>query len=149
MELGRNMDYYFLIAQVNLASQIAIMVLLLTSYMLKRKGKFFLHGTLMLVAVILNFVSVLLVMGPSLLSLEPVIAASILGKLPIVVLLHAGFGSVAEVLAVYVVTSWRLRADTSHCVKKKRIMRVTLVLWSVALLFGILVYVLLYTDLLL
>ena len=141
------MDFYLLLAQSNLVLQVVILAVLLASYTFKRKGRFLSHGVLMLIALVLNLVSFALVMGPSLISLEPVIMMSTLEKRSIVIVLHATFGAVADVLAVFILASWRLRRGTAYCIRRKKVMRMAFVFWLVALSLGILVYLLQYTDL--
>jgi uncharacterized membrane protein YozB (DUF420 family) len=145
MDVAMSMDV-FLIAQINLVVQVAILVSLFAGLILKKRNKFFLHGTAMLVAVVLNAISFFLVMGPSLLSLGQTVEEHALNRLSLAVLGHASFGSAAEVLGIWLVGSWRLRSSVQGCVRKKRIMLVTIVLWLIAILFGILLFTLLYTT---
>jgi uncharacterized membrane protein YozB (DUF420 family) len=136
----------FLIAQIDLVVQIVILVVLFAGLILKKKSKFFSHGTSMLVAVVLNAIPFFLVMGPSLLSLGQTVREYPLNRLSLVVLGHASFGSVAEVLGIWIVGSWRLRSSVQGCVAKKRFMLVTFALWLTAIFFGILLFTLLYTT---
>lgn len=136
----------FLIAQINLVVQVFILVFLFAGLILKRRNRFFSHGTIMLVAVVLNAISFFLVMGPSLLGLGQTVREHPSNRLSLVVLGHASFGSAAEVLGIWLVGSWRLRSSVQGCVRKKRIMLVTIVLWLIAILFGILLFTLLYTT---
>jgi uncharacterized membrane protein YozB (DUF420 family) len=131
-------------SQVNLGLQVVILVLLLSSYLLKRRRRFFLHGSLMLTAVVLNAVGLLLVMGPSLLSLSVDLFAGLSLVASVVVLIHAVLGSVVLILGIWIVGSWRLRSNVQPCVRKKHVMLVTMVLWITALLLGVYVYTLLY-----
>jgi uncharacterized membrane protein YozB (DUF420 family) len=137
-----------IMVQINLALQIATMALLVVSIVLKRKSKLFADGTAMLVAVILNTVSFLLIMGPSLLNLEQFVVEQPLDRLSMVALAHAAFGSVAEILGIWIVASWHLQASTQNCTGKKKLMRVTFLLWEIALILGVLFYVLLNTAIL-
>ena len=130
----------FALAQINLGLQVFLVFLLLASFVLKKRGRFFLHGGSMLVAVILNAVSFVLVMGPSLRDKRTLIADFPLSRLPMVIVVHAILGSIAEILGIWVVVSWRLRSGTQHCARKRKLMRVTFVLWLIALLLGILAY---------
>jgi uncharacterized membrane protein YozB (DUF420 family) len=139
---------YLEVAQINLGLQISLLFLLILSYLIKRRGKFFAHGSIMLVAVVLNAVSFLLVMGPSLLSLGETVLARASDKLSVVIIAHASLGALAEVLGIWIVGSWRLRSGTEHCVRTKRLMLATFVVWLAALSLGVLLYTLLYTDLL-
>jgi uncharacterized membrane protein YozB (DUF420 family) len=135
------------VVQINLGLQVGLAFLLLSGIFLKRKGVFFWHGVFMLIATGLNAASFLLVMGPSLLGLGTVIVDYPLNRFSLVTVAHASLGSIAEILAVWIVGSWRLRSETQHCVGKKSFMLVTIVLWLIALFLGVLTYVLKYTSL--
>jgi uncharacterized membrane protein YozB (DUF420 family) len=132
------------LSQVNLGLQVVILVLLFSSYLLKRGGKFFVHGRLMLTAVILNLVGFLLVMGPSLVSLTADLFAGLSLVASLIVLIHAALGSIVLILGIWIVGSWRLRSNVQPCVRKKHVMRITIVLWIITLLLGVYVYALLY-----
>ena len=132
------------IAQINLGLQIFLIILLLLSWTLKKKGKFYAHGSMMLIALILNAVSFFLVMGPSLLFWKELVAVIPLSTFSIIIMSHAGLGSLAELLGIYLVASWHLRKSTQNCAEKKRIMDATLVIWLIALYLGVLLYTTLY-----
>jgi uncharacterized membrane protein YozB (DUF420 family) len=132
-----------LIAQVNLGLQIAILAIILIGYILKRKAKFFLHGTSMLIGVVLNFISFLVVMGPSLLSFE-IIWTQPLNKASLIALTHGIIGGTALVSGALIVAFWHLQSSTKNCVKRKKLMRITIVLWTMALVLGIWLYTILY-----
>jgi uncharacterized membrane protein YozB (DUF420 family) len=127
-------------SQVNLVLQIAILILLSIGYMLKRRGNFLGHGRTMLLSLMLNIISFLLVMGPSLVGFSGFLEAEPLAYVSVITLLHAGFGTVAMILAMWVVASWRLRSSTEGCMQRKNTMRITIILWTIALLLGIWVY---------
>jgi uncharacterized membrane protein YozB (DUF420 family) len=132
------------LSQVNLGLQVVVLVLLLSSYLLKRRGRFFLHGSLMLTAVVLNAVGLLLVMGSSLLSLSADSFAGLSLVASVVVLIHAVLGSIVLILGIWIVGSWRLRSNVQPCVRKKRVMLVTIALWIIVLSLGVCVYAPLY-----
>jgi len=98
----------------------------------------------MIVAVALNALSFILIMGPSLFGLGSFIIAQTLDMISIVTVIHGVFGAVTEILGLWVVGIWRLQSSIQKCVRKKRIMRVTLAIWLIALLLGILLYTRLY-----
>jgi len=137
------MDYYILITRINLVFQIVILLLLSASFRLMKRGKFVEHGTAMLVAVILNVISFSLVMGPSLVSLGATIRDYPLNQLSIVSLTHASLGGVALILGIWIVASWHRQPPNQSCQRKRKFMRLTFVLWFVALLLGILLQMLL------
>jgi len=132
------------LSQLNLVLQLIILVLLWSSYLLKRRGRFFLHGSLMSTAVVLNAVAFLLIMGPSLISLTVDQFASLSLWASVVVLVHAFLGSVVLVLGIWIVGSWRLRSGTRYCAAKKKVMLPTIVAWTIAAALGIYLYLLLY-----
>lgn len=135
-----------LAAQINLVFQVFILLVILAGWALKKRAKLFLHGVTMLIGVILNTISFILVMGPSLLSLGPTLRDYPLNRLSIVTVGHAALGSTVEILALWTVASWHLQSSIQGCVKKKKIMLLIMILWLTALFLGILLYVLLYTT---
>lgn len=99
---------------------------------------------MMLVGIVLTILSFVIVMGPAFFSFGQNGLFDPPGRLYFVTLAHAGLGGIALVLGVFLVVSWHLQASTQNCVKKKKIMRLTFVLWVLALILGILLYMLLY-----
>jgi uncharacterized membrane protein YozB (DUF420 family) len=146
------MDYYQLVAAINLIVQIVVLVLLLGGYWLKQMKKFRQHGITMLTAVILHMIMVLAVMLPSfVLGVIPLILANSSAVVTIVVPLHGIMGIIAAVLGVWIVTQWRLHASLQYCggsTPKKKLMRLTLIVWLIALLLGVLLYLHFYTAVL-
>jgi uncharacterized membrane protein YozB (DUF420 family) len=134
--------------QINLVFQIVILAIISMSFALKRMHKYFLHGITMLIGVVFNTFSFLLVMGPSLLNFREFILANTLNRISLVTLAHSVLGGVAEILAVVLVASWHLQSSTKGCMGKKKVMRITFILWVIALALGILLYVLTYTSIL-
>lgn len=135
---------FLITPQANLALQILILITLTASFILKKMQKYLLHGTTMLIAVVLNAVSFLLIMGPSLSNLREFIALYTSNELAVATLIHAALGTVTEILGIYVVASWRFQSTPLGCARRKKLMRLTFVLWVAALIFGILVYRFLY-----
>jgi hypothetical protein len=143
------MDYYQLVGTISLAVQIVVLVLLLGGYSLKRMKKFRQHGMTMFTAVILHVIMILAVMLPSLvLGVIPLILTNTSIVVTIVAPLHGIMGIIAAVLGVWIVASWRLRASLRYCIPKKKLMLLTLTLWLIALLLGILLYLHFYTTIL-
>ena len=133
-----------LLSQANLILEIIILMVLFAAFALKRKGKFLKHGGMMLVGVVLTILSFVIVMGPALFSLGQNGLFDHPGRLYFVTLVHAGLGGAALALGIFLVASWHFQASTQNCVRRKRIMRLTFVLWVLALILGILLYMLLY-----
>jgi hypothetical protein len=93
------------------------------------------HGRLMTVLVVLNGLSILLVMGPSLFTNLGAAVGEVYVGFPLT-LLHHSIGLIAEVLGVVLVFR--------KFGKVRTWMRVTFILWFVALLLGIGFYVVYY-----
>jgi uncharacterized membrane protein YozB (DUF420 family) len=134
------------IFQINLAFQIIILAILITALALSQKHKNFLHGLTMLIAVMLNIASFLTVMLPSLFSME-IIRTQPSSAISLVTFTHAAVGVVTMVLGLWLVASWHLQSSIQSCATKKKVMRLTAVLWSITLILGILLYMWLYTNL--
>ena len=60
--------------------------------------------------------------------------------LVIVTFVHVTAGLLAALLGVWLVSSWHLQADLKPCFRKKRVMDFTIVLWSLAIVLGIVLY---------
>ena len=135
------MSYYPIAATISLILQIIVLVLLFVGVGLKVRKKFRQHGIAMLTAVVLHTVMVIVVMTPSF-----IIGFSSLGSidfantLVVATLVHAFVGIAALLLGVWLVASWRLKADMKTCFAKKNIMLVTITTWLIALFLGIFMY---------
>ncbi len=126
---------------VSLVIQIVVLALLIGAYMLKRQNKFRQHGITMLSAVVLHIISILAVMIPSFSTFFAV--PGLIDYADVFIMLtfvHVASGVIAALLGVYLVGSWHLKSDLKPCFKKKRIMDVTIVLWLLAILLGIILY---------
>jgi uncharacterized membrane protein YozB (DUF420 family) len=135
------MDDYQLVATISLVTQIVVLVLLFGGIWLKGKKKYRQHGIMMLTAVVLHTVVILAWMIPSFSSLlsshstlNPVDAFMV------TILVHAFMGIATVILGFWLVASWRLQVDVKACFAKKKAMRVTLTLWLITLVLGIILY---------
>ena len=126
---------------ISFGIQMLVLGLLIGAIFLKIQKKYRQHGVLMLFAVALHWISILIVMIPSFATFfsapSTVHAAE---PIEIATLVHVLAGLIAAVLGVWLVGSWRLRADLQTCFRKKRIMDVTFGLWSLAIVSGIVLY---------
>jgi uncharacterized membrane protein YozB (DUF420 family) len=129
--------------QVNLAFQIVISILLLVSLALKQRRKHLAHATMMLAAVVLNVVSFFSVMLPSLLGME-ILKTDPFGVISMVIIAHASLGVITGVFSVWLIASWHFQSSIQNCVRKKKIMRTTLILWLIVLFVGFILYYFLY-----
>jgi uncharacterized membrane protein YozB (DUF420 family) len=135
------MDYYQLVATASLVIQIVVLILLFGGIWLKRMKKFRQHGITMLTAVVLHTVMILAWMIPSFSNLFSYpISINLAEMITVTILAHAFTGIAAAILGIWLVASWRLRADIKTCFAKKNAMRVTITLWLIALVLGIILY---------
>jgi uncharacterized membrane protein YozB (DUF420 family) len=135
------MDYFQLVATISLVTQIVVLVLLFASIWLKGKKKYRQHGIMMFTAVVLHTVVILAWMIPSFSSL--ISSPSTLNPvdaLMVTALVHAVTGIMTVILGFWLVASWRLQVDVKACFAKKKAMRVTLTLWLITLVLGIILY---------
>ena len=133
------------LSQINLVLQIFILILLsLGMREIRIKRSFLGHGRILTIAAILNFVSFLVVMGPSFLGFQSFVFEQISDTFSITTLVHSVFGSIAVVFSLGLVLNWRLQTSAKNCIGKKNIMRLAMALWIIALLSGILFYFILY-----
>ena len=82
---------------------------------------------------------------PFLLGLE-IIGTRPLRMFSIVALAYACIGVVSLILGTWIVGSWHLQSSIRSCVERKRVMRLVLILWSLALVVGMVSYMFLYTN---
>ena len=126
---------------ISLGIQIVVLGLLISAVFLKSQKKYRQHGIVMLSAVVLHVISIMVVMVPSFgafFSMSGTVNfADILVS---VTLIHVSAGLIAAVLGFWLVGSWHLKADLQTCFRNKRIMDVTFVLWSLAIVLGIALY---------
>jgi uncharacterized membrane protein YozB (DUF420 family)/desulfoferrodoxin (superoxide reductase-like protein) len=134
-------------ADLTLLLQIVVFLVFLAGFVLVRARRDYAkHGAIMGVAIALHTVSILMVMVPSLLS-SGGLFENLLGSLQLAVLAHVAFGILVEILGLYVVLTWALRyKDVKPCFKRKKIMRAVAVCWTIALILGVYVYILLYVP---
>jgi uncharacterized membrane protein YozB (DUF420 family) len=133
----------FVLAQINLGLQIAILVLLSVSILLKNMRRLLAHGVTMSVATFLNLASFLVIMLPSLLNIEA-LKTDPYSIISILAIAHASLGMITIIFSIWLVGTWHFQSSTQNCVRRKKMMRTTLILWSTVLLLGFALYYLLY-----
>lgn len=134
-----------LITDINLLIQIISFLMLLTGWIYKTKGKFRIHGSFMGLAVFLHLISFLLAMGPSFIGGFEFFTTdtSLTGVQTMWV--HAIAGAVALILGIVLVVAWILKSsNVKACIRRKRLMDITALLWTVSLIFGIATYLAFY-----
>ena len=131
----------FVASTISLGIQIVVLGLLISSVFLKSQKRYRQHGFTMLSAVVLHIISIMVVMVPSFgLFFSMPGTVNFTDILVIVTLIHVSAGLLAAVLGIWLVGSWHLKADLQTCFRNKRIMDVTFVLWSLAIVLGIAIY---------
>ena len=127
------------LSSLNMILQIAILILLLMGYLeARRKRNFLKHGYYLTFAMIINTLSFLLIMGPSL--IEYRIWAQPLNLLNIIVIIHAVVGLVVIVQGIWIFWGWRLQSNVKGCIYKRKKMKRTLYLWILAFITGSILY---------
>ncbi|MCW4016589.1 MAG: DUF420 domain-containing protein [Candidatus Bathyarchaeota archaeon] len=130
---------------INLILQVIMVIVIVIGLVYKSKRKFKRHGELMGIAVVLHILSLFAVMLPSFNDGYDYFttATSDLGVQT--TWIHAAPGATAMILGIVLVATWALRpTNIAACSKKKRLMDITTLLWSISLIFGIATYILFY-----
>jgi uncharacterized membrane protein YozB (DUF420 family) len=144
------MDYYTILATASLIIQIVVILMLVYGFFLKRQKKFKYHGITMGAAVILHLAMILAIMIPSFLVVVPeFILPAPLEINSIVGLIHGVTGTIAAILGVFLIAAWHFSKDLTGCFKRKDFMRYTIIIWTIALILGIVLYAIFYGQLLL
>jgi uncharacterized membrane protein YozB (DUF420 family) len=134
-----------LITDINLLIQIISFLLLLTGLIYKAKRKFRIHGSFMGIAVFLHLVSFLLAMGPSFAGGFDFFTTDTLLTGVQTMWVHAIAGAIALILGIVLVVAWILQlSNISACMRRKRLMDITVLLWAISLIFGIATYLAFY-----
>jgi len=132
-------------ADLTLLVQIVSFILLLWALVYKIKRKFKIHGSLMGVAVVMHFITFLIVMGPPFVESFSILATNTQQTVVQILLVHAISGALSLILGFYLVVAWTLKMSSiKPCLGRKRIMDATTVLWAISLAFGLATYVALY-----
>jgi plastocyanin len=133
------------IADLNLLVQIGMGVALLVGAWLARRRRFRAHGRCQATVMLLNLVMISLVMAPSFRSqVSPHLEKATSDLYYALPAIHAGLGTIAELLGLYVVlvaTGARVLPARLRFTNYRRWMRTTLVLWWIVLAFGTWTYV--------
>jgi uncharacterized membrane protein YozB (DUF420 family) len=130
---------------INLTIQVVMLIVIVIGLVYKNKRKFKIHAELMGIAVILHLISFFAVMLPSFNNSYDyfVTATSDLGVQTMWT--HVIPGAVSMILGIFLVAAWILRpANIATCSKRKRVMDITTLLWSISLIFGIASYMVYY-----
>jgi len=130
----------YVTSTVSLGIQIVVLGLLIGAVFLKTHKKYRQHGIVMFSALALHIVSILAVMVPSFRAYVGPGVINFSDLWAIVTLVHVSAGFMTALFGIWLVGSWHLKTDIQGCFKKKRLMDVTLILWMLSIVLGILLY---------
>lgn len=137
-------------ADITLMVQAVVFLILLTGFTYARGKKFDTHGRIMATAVALSGITLVTWMIPTLIDSFGILVKELAtrGKFysaAIVTVLHVALGSSAAALSLYIITRMSINLPASIRVKNiRRLMRVTLVVWTATFLMGTYLYYSLY-----
>ncbi|MHA1933882.1 MAG: hypothetical protein ACW97A_01255 [Candidatus Thorarchaeota archaeon] len=132
------------IFEINLIIQIALLVLLLIGVARRRTLRF--HGTIMATAIIVNIITVLTIMGPSLVLYSNLIIAAPFSPGNLITIIHVILGLVALLSGLIFSIRFMLairRSGPLAC-GTRRMMQLTALLWISSLIGGIGFYMYFY-----
>ena len=129
-----------------LAFQTVFLVLLFVSMAFRMKGNYLAHVVTIIVAVAIELFAIIGRSVSSILSGESMEQLMSPFSTMVVFGLHGFFGIVTLIFGVWLVALWRPRS-TDFAVKSKRIWQITAILWVLAYVVGVLLYVALTTNL--
>ena len=129
-----------------LAFQTVFLVLLFVSMAFRMKGNYLAHGVTIIVAVAIELFAIIGRSVSSILSGERMEQLMSPFSTMVVFGLHGFFGIVTLIFGVWLVALWRPRS-TDFAVKSKRIWQITAILWVLAYVVGVLLYVALTINL--
>ncbi|HEX9262531.1 MAG TPA: hypothetical protein VF893_08395 [Candidatus Bathyarchaeia archaeon] len=135
-------------ATASLAIQILVLGLLITGYFLKNRKRYSGHGITMATAVVLHVITILTVMVPSFSNFFSIPGSIIIDANLIITLVHVSLGLIAVALGTWLASSWHFKTDLQRCFANKRLMKPTLLLWIIAILLGIYLYLTIWASLL-
>lgn len=127
-----------------LGLQAAFLVPLLISIAFRARGKYFAHGIAMIAAVIIELVGILSVsiLFADASAMEPLLSSfstmAVFG-------VHSFFGVATIVSAIWLVLLWRPKS-VDFATKSKTVWQSTLILWTLAFVVGLVLYVALTTN---
>lgn len=124
----------------NLVVQAIITAILLIGVFYVKRRRIASHGYLTLAAVILNVVSVLVIMLPSVFR---ILTGATFNAFTLVVLTHSILGTATVIVGVYLVATWRLRKPGESCFMLRNYMKPLAIIWILSAALGAYVYYLL------
>jgi uncharacterized membrane protein YozB (DUF420 family) len=127
--------------EANIVGQLAILVLLIVGFLYMRRRRYVIHGDLMFLAVIVNGLFLVMHMVPNFVLVLIGLEVNLLDPGSYIAIAHAIIGTLAEAFGVWMVFKWSFAAtETRECMKYKRLMRWTMILWLTAIAIGFIYY---------
>lgn len=132
----------FVIVTLSLFIQFLVLFLVAYGYVSYRRFNLPKHGRVMAWAVFVQVVAVFAIMVPSFVAavFPDYIVVKPFELTSVVSLFHEVTGGLALALGVWFVAAWRFRPNFAGCFGRRRLMLATMVVWLIALLFGITLY---------
>jgi uncharacterized membrane protein YozB (DUF420 family) len=128
-------------ADLNLIVQIASLLVLVAARVQAKRRNLNVHHRWMMVIVAVNAVMIVAIMNPSLFRLLPSAVRDLGAPALVLPLPHAVVGALAELMGLYAVLY--IRMDLPDSLRPRNVkwfMRITFLLWALALLGGIVLY---------
>ena len=128
-------------ADLNLIVQVVLLVVLFVGRAQAKKRRLTVHHNWMTAIVAVNAVMIIAVMNPSFFRLLPLVWQRLGALGPMLLWLHVGVASLAELMGLYAVLA--LRMDLPELLRVRNLkwfMRITFLFWTVALVAGIVIY---------
>lgn len=132
------------VADLNLILQTTALALVIIGWRRAVKKRVRQHGKIMTVAVVLNFASILLIMGPSFFLGLGFIMSNPFNSISLVSISHHGLGLLAELLGIYMVYKWRFQKSFTFCYRHQNLMKIIIITWATTNILGIVIYVYLF-----
>ena len=129
---------------VNLILQIIILIILVSGRKFAKDKKLIIHGRTMTTLLVLHTLAIVLIMIPSFITNFGALL-TVSDPRAIITWIHTIVGSSVEVIGVYLVTKWRFQPKAlAVCVKNKKFMKPTFILWGLSATLGIVFYLVYY-----
>ncbi len=127
-----------------LGLQTAFLIPLLVSIAFRARGNYFAHGISMIITVVVELVGILSVsfLFADVRAMEPLLSPF---STMVVFGTHSFFGVATLVSAIWLVLLWRPKS-TDFAARSKSIWQATLILWTLAFVIGLTLYVALTTN---
>jgi hypothetical protein len=128
-------------SDIGLFLEIAVTVLLFVGrFGFARRGRTRAHGFALASAVLLHFVSVLVIMIPSFVVSTSILFNGFSSPAIILTWIHVPLGLTVLAIGLFLVFEWQFRMPNSKCYKRLGLMRPLWLLWMFILILGYLIY---------